>query len=176
MPLNSVQLYVQGLLNGLSIPAPAGGTPSALEAYITPPTVEELDGPRAYIWGGRQRVTRQTAPRQQPGNPSTGGFKHFAYTIDIYLSYLTNPDDANLDQEFPLFVDAVLAQLWTTAMPVSISATGSVVPPGTAGASQILEVGEQWELEYPPERTPATMRMLYYTARIGMEIYEAVQG
>lgn len=169
MPLNSVQLFVHGLLDKLSIPGPAGSASSTLEAYITPPTVENLDGPRAYIWGGRQRVTRQTAPRGE-------GFKHFAYTLDIYLAYLTNPDDTNIDQEFPLFVDAVLKQLWTTTMPVHIDATGNVVPAGTSGASQILEVGEQWDLDYPPERTPASLRMLYYTCRIGMEIYEAVQG
>ena len=169
MPLNSTQLYVQSLINGLSIPAPAGGTPSTLEAYITPPTLENLDGPRAYVWGNRMRATRQTAPRG-------AAFKHFAWTVDIYLSYLTAPDDANVDQEFPLLVDAVLQQLWTTTMPLFISSTGIPVAPGTAGSSQILSIGEDFELEYPPERTPATLRMLYYSCRIGLDIYEAVQG
>lgn len=168
MPLNSVQLYTQGLLNGLSIPFPGGGT-TPLEAYITPPTLEDLDGPRAYIWGSRMRATRQAAPRGP-------GYKHFAWTIDVWLSYLTAPDDASVDQEFPLLVDTVLRQLWTTTMPVFISSTGTVVPAGTAGATQVLEIGEDFELELPPERTPATLRMLYYAARIGLDVYEVVQG
>lgn len=180
MPLNSIQLYTQKLLNNLVIPGPGSEPSSTLEAYITPPTVEDLNGPRAYIWGARQKVKRQTMPRLINGNPQTGGFKEYNYTVDIYLSYLTNPDDALIDQEFPILVDTVLAALWQTTMPVYIDSTGNVlsplVGPSTPGASQVLDIGERWEMEYPPEKTPATLRMLYYTCRIGMEIQEVVQG
>lgn len=158
-PLNSVQLYLQNQLDGLTIP----GMTTPLQAYITPPTVEDLDSPKAYVWGSRLRIQRQTMPRG-------AGFKHLAWMMDIYLVYETNPDSPTLDTEFPLIVDAVMNKLWTTQTPLLIT------DPVTGVVSQLLNVGENFEFEYPPERTPATLRMLYYTARIGMELYEAVQA
>lgn len=177
MPLNSVQLYVRSLLDGIPIPSPHNDA-VPLEAYITPPTLEDLDGPRAFIWGGRQRVHRQTMPRTQPNDPSTAGFKYFDYTIDIYLSYLTNPNDDYIDQEFPMFIDAVCSVLWNTTMPIFIDPSGAPVDNGsqTDQDSQVLSIGEEWELEYPPEKTPATLRMLYYTCRIAMRLQEAVKA
>lgn len=172
MPLLSVQTYVKNLIDGLII---NDGIP-ALTAYITPPTVEDLDGPRAYVWGARQKVHRQSMPRTAPNNASTAGFKFFDYTVDIYLVYLTNPDVASNDTDFPLIIDTVLSQLWNTTMPVFIDASGNVVPSGGVGISQILNIGEEWDLDYPPEKTPATLRMLYYTCRIGMMVQEAVKG
>lgn len=165
MPLNSVQLYIQGLLDGLVIPT----IPKPLTAYITPPTVEDADGPKAYVWGARLLGSRQTAPRPV-------AFKHLSWTVDVYLSYETlppNPNDPseNVDQEFPLIIDAVMAKTWYTApMPTIIT------DPSTGVTSQILAIGEQFQLEYPPERTPSSLRMLYYTARLGFDVYEAVQG
>lgn len=159
MPLNSVQLYVQGLLDGLAVPT----MEQPLQAFITPPTIEDLDGPRAYVWGGQLRGRRQTMPRGQ-------GFKYLDWTVDVYLSYLTLPDDPDVDSQFPLLIDAVMTETWTTTMPVSIT------DPTTHVQSEILAIGEEWTLEYPPERTPATLRSLYYTARLGLTVYEAVQG
>lgn len=159
MPLNSVQLYVLNLLDGLQLP---GGLPN-LEAYITPPVVEDIDSPKAYILASRGRVRRQTAPRGP-------GFKHLAWTVDVFLTYETMPDSETVDQEMPLIIDAVATKLWTTVMPLKIT------DPTTGIVSQLLQVGEEFEVEFPPERTPATLRMLYYVARIGFEIYEAVQA
>lgn len=159
MPLLSVQNYVKGLLDGLAIP----GMQTPLQAYITPPTLEDLDAPHAYIWGGRLRGMRQTMPRGP-------GFKHLDWTVDIYLVYETNPDSPTIDLEFPSIVDAVMNQLWTTTTPLFIN------DPVTGRKSQLLDVGENFEFEYPPERTPATLRMLYYSCRIGLNLYEAVQA
>lgn len=168
MPLNSVQQYVKGLLDGLVV---EDGIP-ALEAYVQPPVLEDLNGPRAYVWGNRLSGKRQTMPRinYQTVDQSTAGYKWLDWTVDVYLSYLTNPDDVNVDQEFPLIVDAVMWKLWTTEMPIVIQ------DPTTSLYSQILAIGEEWELEYPPERAPSTMRMLYYTCRLGLRVYEAVQA
>ena len=159
MPLNSIQQYIANLLNGLAVPGP--GKP--LEAFITPPTVGKLDGPKAYVWGGTSRARRQTAPRGQ-------GYKHLDWMVDIYLIYETVPTSPNLDQEFPLVVDAVLTKLWSTEMPVFIN------DPTTGLSSEVVSVGEQWDLDYPPVRTPATNRMLLYEARIRMSVYEAVKA
>lgn len=150
-------------MDGLAVPTIA----QPIEAYITPPTVEDIDGPRAYIWGARNRGKRQTMPR---GIAPAAGFKRLDWTIDIYLVYLTTPDDSNVDQEFPLIIDAVLTKLWSTTMPVVIT------DPTTGQVSQIQAIGESWELEYPPERTPATLRMLYYSSRIAMDVMEVLQA
>jgi hypothetical protein len=89
--------------------------------------------------------------------------------VDVYLAYLDSADSPDLDSTFPLIIDAVMARFWTTTMPLKITDTE------TGQKSQILAVGEQWDLEYPPERLPATMRMIWSVARLGMEIVEAVQ-
>lgn len=169
MPLNSVQQYIANQLNGLEMPI-MGSQP--LEAYITPPTVENLNSPKAYVWGSRCRGRRQTAPRTISGIPGspTAGFKHLDWTIDIFLAYETTPDSVTVDQEFPSVIDSVLTKLWTIPMPTFIT------DPITGLTTQILAVGEEWDLEMLPERTPGTLRMLYYSARIGMNVYEAVQA
>lgn len=159
MPLNSVQEYVKGLLDGL--PIPGGGAP--LEAYITPPTVEDIDRPKAYVQGARLRGQRQTAPRGP-------GFKRLNWMVDVYITYETVPDSVTVDQEMPLIIDAIMNKTWTTVMPLFIQ------DQVTGVRSQILAIGEDFELEYPPERTPATLRMLYYVARLGLDVYEAVQA
>lgn len=160
MPLNSVQLFVQGLLDGLAIP----GSTQMLEAYVTPPTVDELDNPKAYVWGGRLRGTRQSMPRGQ-------GFKKLNWNVDVWLTYETNPDSPTVDQEFPLIVDAVMNKVWTTPLNDTF-----ITDPTTGVRSQILAIGEDFDFEYPPERVPATLRMLYYTARLGLNVYEAIQA
>lgn len=166
MPLNSVQVYVRDLLDGLAIP----GVAQPLTAYVTPPVLEDLDGPRAYVWGARMRGKRQTAPRITKDEVSKAGFKRLDWVVDVYLVYETLPDGPSVDQEFPVLVDAVMNKTWTTPMCVEIT------DPTTQVTSQILQIGEEFDLEYPPERTPATMRTLYYTCRLGLNIYEAVQS
>lgn len=105
-----MQHHVRDLLDGLVIP----GTTDTIEAFITPPTVDNLDGPKAYIWGSRMRATRQTMPR-------TFGFKKLLWQVDVYLSYETVPDSPTVDQEFPLVIDAVMAALWSATMPTMIT-------------------------------------------------------
>lgn len=163
MPLNSVQQYVANQINGLQIPTLA----QPLEAFITPPAFEAINGPKAYVWGGRNRGRRQTMPR---GIAPAAGFKRLDWTVDIYLVYETMADEPLIDQEFPLIIDAVLTKLWSTTMPVIIT------DPTTNQVSQIQSVGEEWGLEYPPERTPSTLRMLWYSARIAMDILEILQA
>lgn len=169
MPLASVQLYCKQILNGLVIP----GAIAPLDAYITPPVLSDLDAPVAIVQGARIRANRQTTPRR-------AGFKHLAWTVDVYLAYETKADSETVDLEFPRIVDAVMAAFWSVPIPTFIDSFGNVLgtspDPLPPGSSQILNTGEDLELEYPPERVPATLQMLYYAARLGVDIYEAVQA
>jgi hypothetical protein len=166
--LSSVQSYVQGLIDGLVIPV--SGNP-ALTAWITPPVFEKADGPRAYVWGGRVHGGRQTAPRGP-------GMMKFPWTVDIYLVYLDTPDNARQAEPFPRVIDTVLTTFMTTTMPVWIDAAGVPVGPNasTRTDTQIQAIGESFDLDYPPERAPAAGRMLWYSARIGLDVREVVQA
>lgn len=169
IPLASLQLYCKNVLDGLLIP----GATAPLVAYITPPTVSDLDGPVAIVQGARLRVNRQTAPRR-------AGFKRLAWVVDVYLAYETTPDSETVDLEFPQIIDTVMAAFWKAPIPTFIGPLGDAL--GTApdvlpdGSSQVWNTGEDMELEYPPERVPATLRMLYYAARLGVDIEEVVQA
>lgn len=163
MPLNSIQQHCVSIIDGLPIP----GSADALTATIQPPNFEDLDGPRAFIWGGTMRGERQTAPR---GDAPKAGFKRLNWVVDVWLSYLTTPDAPDVDRAFPLIVDAVMSAFWSTPMPVFIT------DPVTGLVSQLLQIGEEFELEAPTARATQTQRMLYYTARLGLDVYEAVQA
>lgn len=158
MPLNSVQQYVKGLLDGIEVP----GQEQPLVCYVTPPVLEKPSGPRAYVWGGKVTRDRQTMPRGP-------GFAKFSWIIDIWLISLLNPQADGVDEIFPLVVDAVTNTLATTTMPIVIT------DPTTGQESQIQAIGESWDLDYPPEHTPATSRMLWYACHIGMDVLEVVQ-
>lgn len=159
MPLNSVQLYVKSVLNGITVP----GQPQTLTAAITPPVFEDIGAPRCFIWGGRVQGSRQTMPRG-------AGFRKLPWLIDIYLVYLTNPQNTTVDSEFPLVIDAVLNKLWTTQMPTIIT------DPATEVVTQIQAIGEEWTLDYPPERTPGTLKMLWYSALLTTTVLEVPQS
>lgn len=169
MPLNSIQQYVAHIISDMEIPL-QGGPP--LEVYITPPTYEDIDRPKAYVWGGRARGKRQTMPRNTSGLLVDGksGFKTIDWTMDIYLLYETTPDGPYADQEFPVIVDAVMTKFWTTPLNVYIT------DPITGVVSQVTSIGEEWDFEMMPERTPNTLRMVLYTCRISMTVTEQVQG
>lgn len=163
MPLNSVQLKVQEILQGLALP----GWSQTLQCFITPPVVQDLSGPVAYVWGGKMTGARLAMPRG-------AGFKKLTWTVQVYLAYETTPDDPeappsgapSVDQAFPLAVDAVMTALWTTPMPVAL------IDPTTNVTTQMVSIGEQFDLEYPPVHTPATLRMLYFAARLNLQVQE----
>lgn len=169
MPLNSVQLYVANLIDNLEVPIL---NTQPIEAWITPPVNEDIDRPKAYIWGGRARGHRQTAPRNisQKLVDGRSGFKEINWTVDIYLVYETVPDDPNIDQVFPCIVDAVMTKLWTTPL------NSFITDPTTGVVSEITSIGEEWDFEMLPERTPNTLRMIYYTCRISANVTEILQA
>lgn len=159
MGLNAVQQTLKTILNGLPVPNQS----VALEAYVVPPTTDNIVGPRAYIWGARMKEDRQTAPRGQ-------GFTWLVWTVDIYLMMLDNPQSSTLDQNFALFADAVMKALRVTTMPTFIS------DPTTGDRSQMLSIGEEFEWEMPAEKATAGQRMLVFEARLGAIVKEAIQA
>src|SRR5580704_1499421 len=123
--LDSVQRYMHGLLDGLAIPV---AQMPPLTAWLTPPALEQADGPRAYVWGGNLPVSRQTAPRGP-------GFKKFPWTVDIHLAYLTTPDDGLGCEPMPKIIDAVLWKFATTVMPLFIDVNGNSMGPNQVNST-----------------------------------------
>jgi hypothetical protein len=167
--LDSIQQYVcNSILSGL--PIPVQGIPP-LTAWVTPPVLEQADGPRAHVWGGTVDVSRQTAPRG-------AGFKRFPWTIDTYLVYLTTPDDGLEAEPFPKVIDAVMRAFMTTVMPLFIDVNGNPMGPNAVNPTdtQIQGIGEHPRLQYPPEKMVGPMQMLWYTALIQLDVLEVVQS
>lgn len=133
--------------------------------------LEKADGPRAYVWGGRVRSSRQTAPRGP-------GMKKFPWQVDVWLVYLDTPDNARMNEPFPLIIDSVITAVQTTVMPLFIDRAGVPQGPNATSESdtQIQSIGETFDLDYPPERTPASMKMVWYSARLGLDVLEVVQS
>lgn len=138
MPINSVQVYIKGLLDGLPMPY---ALPNMV-AYITPPDPNvEAEFPTAYIWPSNGDESRDAAkggtiPRNTgPGTPS--GFKNIDHTIDVWIVYFGQDDDPQADTAFPGIVDAVMQRLRTSPERPLVS------DPLTGIDSALLDIGEK---------------------------------
>lgn len=155
-----MQQYVHGLIDGLQVPW--DGIP-AVTAYITPPAPGAFNGPIALIAGARAQASRETMPRG-------AGFKNLLWTVEVYLHYQSPPTAPDLDQVFPIIVDAVMVQMWTTKMPLKID------DPTTGYSSATMSVGERFTLDFPPVRTANKSQTYVYVARIQFEVKELLQA
>jgi hypothetical protein len=175
MGLMSTQNYIKSLLDNLAVP----GQAKPMDFNITPPALQDMDGPHGYIWGAHANGSRQTAPRIKPsGDPSTAGYKKRPWKVEIYAVYETAADNnPTVDTEFPAILDEIIRILEISQMPQWIDANGVPVPGNVPipGGSQIDAIAETWTFDYPPERTPATLRMLWYAAQYTVDVLEVVQ-
>lgn len=157
--MNAILQYMQGLLNGLTIPAQS----KPLSTVLVPGMQMPLTGPIALIIPGPVHGERKTAPRGL-------GSMELPWWIDIYLKYETNPNAEMLDQLFPLIVDAILYACWAPKLPLYIT------DPTTGRVSNLIALGEAFEADPQPPETPATMRTLLFSALIRIEAKEWLQA
>lgn len=159
---------MRNTVDGLALPQ---GIPGPLKAWVTPPVVEKATTPRAHVWGGRLTGRRQSAPRGQ-------GFMELSWVVDVYACYLTTPDDGLHNEPFPKVVDAILKAYLAVPISVWIDADGNQVGPnaGSKTDTQIQAVAETFDSDYPPERSVAGPRMLWYVQRLGVGVKEVIQA
>lgn len=157
---------MQGVIDGTPLP---DGLPP-LTVWVTPPVLDDADNPVGHVWGSRVRGSRQTAPR-------IAGMKKLPWNVDAYLAFMDTPDDALANESFPKVIDAVLWRVFTTTMPLFIDAEGNPMGSNQVNPTdtQVQSIGETFDLDYPPERLPASMKMVWYSARIGLDVLEVVQ-
>lgn len=158
MALNAVLQHVKTVLNGVAIPLQQ----KPLNAQVVPPPLEPLSGPMAWITPGPMRGRRQTMPRGP-------GFTSPEWQVDITVDLLDLPTDNNIEQVFPLAVDAVLYALWTDTMPVLIT------DPTTGLKTQLLAIGEDYDFEPGNWVTTANGRMMLFRGRVSTTVKEAMQ-
>lgn len=166
MSLNAVQLHLRSILTGITC---SSYTTAPLEAYITPPIPDSMTTPRLYIWGASWTERRQTAPRINVV-PSTAGFKMVTYKPALYLFTMDDPNSTGIQSRFPLLITQVLQALRTTIMPVTL------VDPTTGVKSQLLAIGETFNVRYDLNRTLKDQRYVYLLAMITAVVKEAQQA
>lgn len=170
MPLVTVQHYLKGILNNTILPLNLG----TLEAFITPPNPnDDTVRAAAYIWGSRAAERRESVPRAQHLNLSTGGWKIDTHSVDIWLTWFGAADSQYVDQEFPSIIDAVCMVLRNTPI---LDQTQFATDPVTGQRSNLLDVGENLSWEYGPVRATADQRYLRFDAQIVCEIEEYFQA
>lgn len=153
-------MYLKGLLTDLPLTTYPGRT---LNTFVAPPVPGDMSVPTCYIWGAQFNESRQTAPRGS-------AFKTVTYDVDIWVFVVDDPNSQGVDQRFPVLIDEVQDVLRKTEMPVTIQ------DPTTQATSQILSVGETFEVRYDVERTIADERYVRMLALITASIVEVTQG
>lgn len=169
MPINSAQVYICNLLDGLIMPGTAGN----LRAYITPPDPDvEAEIPHAYVWPSdgdesRDHTKGGTVPRNTGyGTPS--GYKAFEHHMDVYLVWYGQDDDPNSDTWFPGMVDAVMLALRTSPDPADAT------DPYTEQGTTLIDVGENMSYRITI-RALDDQRYNRYDALISLELLEIMQ-
>lgn len=166
MPLNSTQLWIKGLLDGLIVP----GNANTLQAYITPLDPYEEDNPAAYIWPTSGNEDRQAMPRVNAAPGIGAGWKTLTHELAIWLTWFNDESDPDADISFPAVIDVVMFTLRSSANPAVI------YDPLTGVGSQLIDVGERMNWRFAGIRATADQRWNRYDAEITATIIEELQS
>jgi hypothetical protein len=169
MPLTTIQTYAKNLLD--QTPMPLGLSPMA--AYITPPNPGVAEVPTLYIWDAEGEERRESMPRAKPGAAflTTGAFKFLEHKLEMYVTMVDYSDDIAVDSNFPACVDAVLAVLRNTLMPVL-----NLPDPVTGLLSDITAIGERMRWRQGVPRSLNDQRMLWYVCWLQVDVLEKIQA
>ncbi|HEX5568682.1 MAG TPA: hypothetical protein VFY14_17450 [Streptomyces sp.] len=137
MPIASCLGYLQGLLDGLTMPENC----PAMNAFVIPPDPNiQTQIPSAYVWPSRGREQRNlrggggTVPRNLGPNSAAGaGHKTIVHSADVFIVWM----GANDDPLFPSIVDFAMAAL-RTAYPMPVLVTDQY----TGNQTQLTDIGE----------------------------------
>lgn len=168
MPINSTQVYIKSLLDGLIVP----GNSRTLEAYITPEDPRDEENPAAYIWPSNGSENRQAVPRvgADTAHPTQAGWKEATHELDIWLTWFNDDSDPNADISFPAVVDIVMYTLRSSANPAVI------YDQLTGIGSQLIDVGERMTYRMAGVRSVADQRYLRYDAQLTLVLIEELQS
>ena len=169
MPVNTVTTFIRDTLNGTVLPLALGN----LEAVISPVNPGDGAGATAYIWGSHGVEKRQTVPRAQHADLSTGGNKTLTHSCDVWLVWFGSSEEDQIDLMFPAILDTVMGVLRNVQM---LDATQHAHDPVTGQLSNLLNMGENMTWDYGPVRATADQRWWRYDAVINVEVVEIIQA
>lgn len=168
MPINTTQIYINNLLNGLVWPFT---NVPPLASQITPPDPNvEANIPQAYVWPSRGKENRDprrggTIPRATgPNSPS--GLKTQTHRLDVYVVWWGQDDDPDSDSLFPGMVDWIMETLR-----LAPDTTPVLLDPWTNRESYLIDIGEDMNYELTVRAT-ADERFNRYDALITCVISE----
>jgi hypothetical protein len=168
MSLNAVQQAVRDTINGTS----SSYLPN-LTAYVAPPSLSDLGAPKAFVWGAvfsEKRWTMSAGRYDGDQNyiASSGGNKKVDHQLFIWLSVVVKPDDPHADEAFPILLENVLKALRATPK------VQNIVDPSTGQKSTMMNLGEEFHVEYSTPRTTADQRLVRVDARITCMLFEMI--
>jgi len=159
MSVNAVQKLLRDALDALETPNVQ--LPPA-QAWIAPPLPGDAAAPQIYVWGAHWTERRMT------GGRGAGGSKRRDYDVAIHIYAATVADDPNADSAFPLLIEAVIAKLASLAMPVQLT------DDETKAVTQLVEVGERFEVTYGVPRSLQDQRLLWYNCAVTVGAVEMI--
>ena len=169
MSLNSTQLYIQSLLQGLQPPGDTGVN-GPIEALITPYDPDESGAARIYVWPSSGPESRLAWPRNTGPNTSAG-WKQTKHSLELFLTWFDDADaDPDIDINFPALIDFVMFTLRTCTDPAPVT------DPLTGAFSWLLDIGEDMAYTYVPPRSTADQRILRFDAKITCPVTEYFQA
>ncbi len=168
MSLTGCQEFVRQALDNLASPQLDPTT-----AYVSQPNPGSMPTPQVYIWGGRGRDIRQTAPRGSSVS-ATAGFRVVEWEFDVWLYVALQAHrpgtDPRYDYGFPLLLDAVTTALRTLPMPTDFT------DPVTGGTTSILKVAENMTIIQATPRTLSPQGLVRFAAQGIVDLWEQVQA
>ena len=154
MSLNTVQLYTQQQLDGLT----CATLPAAQAWVLPPPTTQPADNPQIYVWGGRSDESRMTLPRFRAQ-------KRIAHTISLWIQWVSDSNPDNV-QQFPVFLDTITYTLRSLPIPAQLT------DPTTGAVSTLLNMGERIITEYGTPLALQPQGLLLHTAAMSLAVAE----
>jgi len=171
MSLNAVQQFIRDTINGTS----SSYLPS-LKAWVAPPSVGDIgNAPNAYVWGATFHEHRWTmSAGRYDGDQNymlgSGGNKKVEYQVYIWISVATKADDPHADEAFPILLENVLKALRATPK------VNNITDPSTGQSSSLMDLGEEFQVEYSTPRTTADQRIIRTDCRITAMFFEMISA
>ena len=170
MPIVSAQSYCASLLQGMTPPGDTG-IRGPVSALITPkdPDVQEDGVARVYVWPASGPEKRRAMPRNT-GQGTPAGWKDLLHELQVFLMWMDpDPDDPNVDVNFPLLIDWVMDIIRTSPNPAVWT------DPESGIVSNVANFGEVMSYDFVPPRTLEPQTIKRYDARIRCSLLELFQ-
>lgn len=140
MSMNSVQLYIKSVINGIALPTTPG---TDLTVWIAPPAVnpDAGAGAQAFVWGADGDAKRKTMG--QRGTLINGSFRGAVHELDVWLTWYQDLTQDNVDSEFPACCDTVRYTIERSPYQVP-----SLLDTTTGYVSDVYDIGDTNNWQY----------------------------